>query len=258
MLPFVTIRQDVLEKWIGDSPKIDVTDALLIALIRSLDPKNPEVAKLMWCGHFMLACRYVREKLPLINLSPDWISRKLKRLQKIGLVDIRIRQTSKGKLRYVKLSRLYWQEEERVKRERPGSHTEYSPDGNSHTEYSPMGVQSETIRSTVPMIIYNDHKEEPAGRQAAGEPFGPPPGTGSEPKRDSLGIVPTEPEVPPFPDPGVSCSSVDFPELPEDPKGPLFEACEASGRDPRIAVGLGALKDQLRQKELAEKLKAAG
>jgi hypothetical protein len=175
MLPTVHIRQDALRKWCGDSPKIDVTDAVLVALIRSMNATNPHVKELIWQGYFLLSRKYVREMLPLINLTDDWISRKLKHLQEVGLVDLRLRDTGKGKLRYAKLSRLYWQEEERANRQ-----------ANSHKDYSPMGVQPHgstdpNPTGCSPTDQINDHEERQASAAAPGEPGGVPP-AGSTPE----------------------------------------------------------------------------
>lgn len=170
MLPTVHIRQDALQKWCGNPPKIDVTDALLIALIRSLNPDNPKVAEIMWNGCFRLSRAYVREMLPLINLADDWISRKLRHLQKVGLVDVYMRATGKGKQRYARLSRLYWQEEERANKR-----------ADSHKDYTPMGVHSTGSTDPnhdgcTPIDQLKDHKEiDPPAALADDPTEGPPP-----------------------------------------------------------------------------------
>ncbi|MBA7563080.1 hypothetical protein ES708_04733 [subsurface metagenome] len=216
-LGYLKIRQDVLAKWIGDPPKIDVTDALLIAFIRSLNPENKKVAELMWRGYFMLSRKFVKGSLPLINLTDDWISRKIKNLQKIGLVDLCLRDTGKGKLRYVKLSKLYWQEERRVEREEVKNQEEYSPTGvqsDGSTDPNPTGSS--------PRDHTYDHKEETADPQTAGIPGGPQPGIGSEPK-----------------------AAESLPEFPDDSE-------EETVPRPEAAKHMSKVSEMLNQKKLAE------
>lgn len=227
MLPFVIIRQDALAKWYG---KIDATDALLVSLLRSLNPDNPKVSAAMWEGHFLFCRSYILEMLPLLSITEDRISRRLKKLSEIGLVDLRRKLTGRGKLLYAKLSRLYWHEEDRVNKK-----------ANSHTVKTPYGENA--IRCSVrnqdgfaPHDHIYDHEEESADSQAADEPFGSPPENGLGPKRDSLGIVPTE-KVQVFPDP-------------EEEPLPAPE---------RVKL-LHQINEQLRQrdKEIQAKLQAAG
>lgn len=184
MLPQVHIRQDVLKKWIGKRHKIDAVDALIVSLIRSLSPDNPKVAEYMWNGRYRLTRKYIREMLPLLeHLTDDWISRRLRLLEKVGLVDICMRQTGKGKERYVKLSRLYWAEEDRANKEADKqyeSHRDYTP---SDTEKA-NGSRDRNHDGCTPNYHINDQRvETPVAATADGPSEGPPP-AGSTAERD--------------------------------------------------------------------------
>ena len=107
------INQIALKRWFE---KFDGDDAILVAFISNLNPENEAIASYMRDGFFMLNRTFLRQQLPMLNFSEDWISRRLKRLQDIGLVDLRHYRSPDGKhTLYGRLSKLYWREVERAK-----------------------------------------------------------------------------------------------------------------------------------------------
>lgn len=112
MLPEIHTDQMALAAWIG---QIDTTDAMLISLIRSLDPNNPRVSALMTGGYFLFTTSFVLEQLPLINIKDDMLGLHLKKLKKLGLINkiVRFSKKTGHALRYVKLSKRYYAAEER-------------------------------------------------------------------------------------------------------------------------------------------------
>jgi hypothetical protein len=153
MLPTIHIDQLALKKWHG---KIDAADAIIVALIRSLNADNPLVKKYMFDEYFMFNREWVLGMIPLIDISEDTLSHRLVALEKIGLVDRRIwtnKLTGKYTL-YVRLSRLYWAEENRQHKELEATvdenahgRTRQTPSVNSPTNHNIM------IRETPPPLV---------------------------------------------------------------------------------------------------------
>jgi len=131
MLPTITINQEALAPWLG---QVTPTGAYIVALVRWMDPRNEKVKAMMVKDYFLLQARFVAKLLPLIDLhswgrdengkkvlrpySEGKLTQEVNALVKLGIVD---KLTTFNKLdgkrrRYVKLSKLYYQAEERAER----------------------------------------------------------------------------------------------------------------------------------------------
>jgi ribosomal protein L37AE/L43A len=116
MLSFLTIDLAALAPWAG---KIDGTDAMLVGLIRSLDPRNPTVRQRMLGDYLMFTTAYIAGQIPMIDLAPRTIKTRIARLVALGIID-RVAWFNKRtghKCRYVKLSKLYYKAEDRAHRD---------------------------------------------------------------------------------------------------------------------------------------------
>ena len=102
----IYIDQLTLEHWKG---KIDTVDALIISFIQDLDPKNPAICEHMWKGHFFITRNWLLDNLPLLNMSPQAISKHFKKLVELGIVSCRTKTVDGNKkLNHYKLSELFW------------------------------------------------------------------------------------------------------------------------------------------------------
>ena len=115
ILAEVHIDQLTLSPWVG---KIDMADAAIITLVRSLDPRNETVKKLMLGDYFPCSTSYMKEMLPLLALKDKAIRTRVQRLSKIGILDsiVVFNERTGHSCRYVKLSRFYYRAEERAQR----------------------------------------------------------------------------------------------------------------------------------------------
>jgi hypothetical protein len=138
----LVVDQLALKRWHG---KIDAMDALIIAFVASLNPHNQAVAKRMRGGMFELSREWIREEVPLLDVSADWIGRRLAALRKIGLLDLKTEHTGQRYHTYGKLSKLYFAELEKAKkavekvRSDPVSERDSSPyDDDSERDSGPF------------------------------------------------------------------------------------------------------------------------
>jgi hypothetical protein len=132
----INFNQLALKRWYG---RIDGDDCLLIAFISNLKSENPAIKKHMINGFFRLNRAFISQQLPVLQFSEDWISRRLKRLQDCGLVDLEHFRDSGGRpLLYGRMSKLYWRDLE--------SANAYSdklklPPDNAHRDDCPTGTR---------------------------------------------------------------------------------------------------------------------
>ena len=87
---YFTIEQKVLEPW---HEKIDLIDAALVSFISKLSPNDPVVESWMHKGMYRLSLKWILAEMPLLRvgrepISTDWISRRMKHLQDVGLVKL--------------------------------------------------------------------------------------------------------------------------------------------------------------------------
>ena len=104
----IYIDQLVLDYWKG---KIDFIDCGLIGFIQDLNPDNPEIRKHMWREHFRISLEWLQEELPLLAMSRQAISKRMKKLKQLGILSIldrRIAGEGIMKLTYYKHSGLFW------------------------------------------------------------------------------------------------------------------------------------------------------
>lgn len=146
MLPFVHIDQVVLQHW---RDRIDYNDAALIAFIETLKADNELVARHMQNGYFLLNRQFVLDALSLLGCAEDQLSRKIKHLADVGIID-RMKWVSKtsGKYcLYVRLSKLYYQVKHKAYRKiddrkaeaaKPDKELEATSDKNVHGRFARM------------------------------------------------------------------------------------------------------------------------
>ena len=158
MLSFLTIDLAALAPWAG---KIDGTDAMLVGLIRSLDPRNPTVRQRMLGDYLMLTTAYIAGQVPMIDLAPRTLRTRLLKLVRLGIIDkcAWFNKRTGHKCRYVKLSKLYYQAEDRAHRdaERALARTREYTAENGHS------LRPKTAHDHKTMI-----KESPPSLKAAG------------------------------------------------------------------------------------------
>ena len=113
MLPFITIRQDVLSHW----PSVDFADGAIVALVVSMDPRNPRV-KALPSGEILCTTNYIEQMLPLLGFGAERIRKHVQKLVKAGIIDtVQIFDRRSGhRKRYLKPSRLYYAEVRRIER----------------------------------------------------------------------------------------------------------------------------------------------
>lgn len=159
MLPFIHIDQAVLSRWHG---KIDLVDAALVSIIRSLNPQNPAVSKYMSGPYFMFNRAYVLDLVPIVGISATTLSHRLQVLERIGLIDRRVwvnKATGKYTL-YVKLSKAFWAEESRLHREAGKVAKERaSRKAGKELDATVAEFDHGRNRQTPTVISDNDHKE---------------------------------------------------------------------------------------------------
>lgn len=163
MLPFVTIRQDILSHWAG----FDFNDAAIIALVVSMDPRNPRV-RALHSGESLCTTKYILEMLPMIGCGPERIRKRVQKLVRSGVLDtvLIFNKLTGHRLRYLKPSRFYYAELRRVERradlslpgkKRPSRAREYG------VENDPLLLESKTTPDHL-----NDQRETPPPLSAAG------------------------------------------------------------------------------------------
>jgi hypothetical protein len=110
----IVLDQLSLRRWFGS---IDATDAILIGFIRGLNSHNPAVAARMKDGLFELSREWIHDEIPLLDVSVDWIGRRLSSLRKLGIVELKTEHVGQRFHTYGKLSKLYFAEVEKAKRD---------------------------------------------------------------------------------------------------------------------------------------------
>lgn len=111
----LNVNQLALRKWHG---KIDGDDALIIAMVRSLHPDNEAIRSRMHGGLFQLTNEFFHLMIPMLTFKDDRLGDRLKHLQDIGLLDLELHteKVTSRRMRFGRLSRLYWAEEERAQK----------------------------------------------------------------------------------------------------------------------------------------------
>jgi len=160
MLPFITIRQDVLAHW----PGIDFNDGAIVALVVSMDPRNPRVRALP-SGETLCTTRYIEEMLPMIGCGPERIRKRVQKLVRVGVLDTAlVRNTLTGhRLRYLKPSRFYYAEVRRIEKRADRSR----PDRKSSPRAREYGVENDPLlmeSKTTPDHLYDQRKGRRSSR----------------------------------------------------------------------------------------------
>jgi hypothetical protein len=158
MLPFITIRQDILSHW----KRVDCNDASVVALVVSMDPRELRVKSLP-SGETLCTTKYIQEMLPLLGCGSERIRKRVQKLVRLGILDsVQVFNKRTGhRLRYLKPSRLYYLEKRRIERaaDRSARVREYG------VENDPLLLESKTT----PDHIY-DHKRRDASLSASPPP----------------------------------------------------------------------------------------
>jgi hypothetical protein len=149
----LSVNQLALRRWFG---KIDGDDALLLAFIAGLNADNPRIAKHMKDGFFRLNRTYLKQELPVLSFSEDWISRRMKRLADVGLLDLVHRRSPSGQaLLFGRMSKLYWRDYERAKAH--ADRLELPED--SHTDDCPTGTRDRPPTDDCPTNQYKINED---------------------------------------------------------------------------------------------------
>ena len=156
MLPFVTIRQDVLSHW----PGFDFNDGAIVALVVSMDPRNPRV-KALPSGETLCTTRYIEEMIPMLGCGAERIRKRVQKLVRGGVLDaVLIFDKRTGhRRRYLKPSRFYYAEVRRIERRADKSLPEQKRKPSLAREY---GVENDLLHmesKTTPDHLH-DHKRE--------------------------------------------------------------------------------------------------
>jgi len=150
------INQAALRRWVG---KIKLTDAAIIGFIRGLSQDDPAVSRHMQGGYYRLQLSWMLREMPLLKIKEDWLSRRLKYLKNLGVLDVLlvVDRGHRYKL-YGKLSKLYFQEEALARALIDESRSEKTPS----SEKTPTGENSELGENShgrkLPLIIREDQR----------------------------------------------------------------------------------------------------
>jgi len=107
----IIINQAALRRWIK-AKTIKTKEAMIIGFIRGLSADDPQVRRYMQSGYYLLSRAWILREMPLLSISEDWLGRCLKKLEKLGLVELISTVDGHHRYRtYGRLSKLYFQEE---------------------------------------------------------------------------------------------------------------------------------------------------
>lgn len=163
------INQAALRNWIK-SGAVTVKHALIIGFIRGLNADDPEVKRYMFNGYYLISRAWMLGEMPLLKIKEDTLSKQLKYLSKLGLIDLISAVDSHHRYRmYARLSKLYFQEEAKRRKEvgegqKKGRSAKISDgekaDGEiSDGEKAVRLLQQNPSDENTPDHIKNDHKE---------------------------------------------------------------------------------------------------
>jgi hypothetical protein len=176
MLPQLHVDQMALAPWYG---KIDGDDSLIVTLVCSLDSRYDEVRKYMADDYFLLTTSYIVRMLPLLALSEERIKKRIARLAKIGILDVRIafNKRTGHRTRYVKPSKLFYQAKRKAEKIADGAKERAEKAPARAREYrvenDPMQYKVENdplIGSKTTQDQLNDHKRGDDSLNAAPPP----------------------------------------------------------------------------------------
>ena len=108
---FFCVDQLTLSHW----KELKPIDVLIVAFIRDLNPKNPEIKKHMKNGYFMIVRSWLLQEMPLLRCSEKTLTRRLHFLEEKGILDRKPFITPIGKVSFYRLSKLYFKIEAQMK-----------------------------------------------------------------------------------------------------------------------------------------------
>lgn len=151
------IRQKTLAPW---HDKIDLLDAAILAFIRELSPHDEEVKRWMHKDMFRLSRKWILAEMPLLHvgqkpITMDWIGRRLKHLQDVGLV--KLLTTVNPRTRHFelfgKLSLSYFRAERKANGERSVGVQSHGSMVHTPAEYSPTDHKNDHKREALPPLM---------------------------------------------------------------------------------------------------------
>lgn len=89
---------------------MDTDDAFLVAFISDLNPHDEAIREIMWREHFLVKLSWLKDRLPLLQMSEYSLYRRLRWLRLMGILESITRTVDGNKsLAYYRMSSLYWQ-----------------------------------------------------------------------------------------------------------------------------------------------------
>ncbi len=191
------VDQCTLEHWKG---KIDATDCLIMAFVADLNPDNPALKKRMWRGHFLVKLSWLQDQLPILDLSDSTLYRRLVKLTKLGLLSkIKKKLIGAETVSFFKLGDLYWKIHDKRHQvaskaaekqgEQPVDKQDSTLANDDETACTGANAMDSSSMNTFPptertpdAAALLGQSAEPASTDSDGQL--------SQPKRDSMGIVP--------------------------------------------------------------------
>jgi hypothetical protein len=159
----IVVDQLALKRWHG---KIDALDALIVSFVAGLNPHNQAVARRMHAGMFELSREWIRQEIPLLDVSADWIGRRLATLRKMGVLDLKTERVGSHFHTYGRLSRLYFAEVERAKKaadavrverdstpSEPDSERDPGPGSRGENSLYHSKISEEAVSAPPPLVV---------------------------------------------------------------------------------------------------------
>ena len=157
----LSVDQLALKRW---HRKVDGDDALIIAFIEKLNPHNDAVKAKMRRGYFRFSRPWVLAEIPLLRFGVVTLSRKIKRLGDLGIIDIDNTPEGGHFSLYVKLSKTYFQEAEKAKIEASAMKT--MPSKLTLSKMTASKSKNDSVKKAE--RSYKEIKEPPPPLMAAG------------------------------------------------------------------------------------------